>query len=72
MLTSFILFIGLLIAGRMMDELQWYHIALCVLIAVGALLAFPFLHWQSNLGMAVLSVMNVVLILIIFKGDIQI
>lgn len=72
MLFAFILFIGLLIAGRVKDELRWSHIALCLLIAVGALVAFAVFHWQPRLYMVVLAVMDIALVLIIFKSDIQI
>ena len=72
MLFALVTFITLLIAGLVMDELRWSHVGLCLLFAAGALALFAMFHWQPNLYVAVLAVMDIVLILIIFKGNIGI
>lgn len=72
MLLVLFVFIGLLIVGRVKDELSWSQIGVYLFLAVGALAAFIGFRWEPNLYIAVLGVLDVVLLLVVFKGDIQI
>ena len=72
MLLVLFVFIGLLIVGRVKDELRWSHVAVCLCLALGALTAFIKFGWQPNFYIAVLGILDVILLLVVFKGDIQI
>lgn len=72
MLSVFIIFIGLLVTGLYLQELRWSHVALCFLIALGAVVPFAVFHWHSIIYTAVLGVIDVVLVLVVFKDNIQI
>ena len=72
MLFPLVALIVLLIVGLVMDELRWSHVGLCLLFVVGALMVFAAFHWQPIIFTVVLAVMDIVLILVIFKGNIQI
>jgi len=72
MLFALIAFIVLLIVGFAMDELTWSNIGLCVLIAVTMFIVFGIFQWPFLIYTVVLAVLDIVLVLVIFKGDISI
>lgn len=72
MLIALIVFIVLLVFGINMDELRWRHVGLCLLLAASALVMIVVFQWQFIIFSSVLAVMDVVLVLVIFKGDIRI
>ena len=72
MLLVLFIFIGLLIVGRIKDELRWSHVATCLCVALGFLTAFIKFGWQPSFYIAVLAVLDIILLLVVFKGDIQI
>ena len=71
MLFALVAFIVLLIAGLVKDEVRWMHVGLYLLFAAGALITFVAFDWQPNFYTIVLAVMDIVLVLVVFKGDIQ-
>jgi hypothetical protein len=72
MLLALIVFIMLLACGIFMQELRWMHVGMCLLLVVLAAALFATFHWQPIFYNAVLAGMDIVLILVIFKGDISI
>lgn len=64
----FILFWTLLYVGR--DELGWRGIIICVLIWLGLLLAFDYLGLPSLFFVAVQAVFDILLLMIVFGGNI--
>ena len=69
---ALVLFICLLIAGRILDELSWFGIVNSVVLVVVYLVAADLMKWPPGFLTVVLGVMDVGLILMIFKGDITI
>ena len=72
MLIALLAFVILLAAGLYLDELQWRHVAVAIVVALGSLTAIVLLGWQPAFFTIVLCLIDVVLILAIFKGDITI
>jgi uncharacterized membrane protein len=64
-------FIILLVAGWIKDELSWLQIGLLLLFVVRALGVFAALQWQTSFYIALIALIDVVLVLTIFKGDIH-
>ena len=69
---ALVLFICLLIAGRILDELSWFGIVNSVVLVVVYLVAADLMKWPPGFLTVVLGVMDVGLFLMIFKGDITI
>jgi len=67
-----IVFVGLLIVGLYLQELEWRHVGWLLLILGGVFLAVAVFRLPSIFFTAILAVLDVVLILMIFKGDIRI
>lgn len=72
MLFALIAFVVLLGFGVSMEELSWPQVAMCVFLAVAALVAFALFQWPPILLFVGLAVADVALVLAVFKGDIQI
>jgi hypothetical protein len=72
MCFALIVFVVLLGCGIAMDELGWLHAGLWVLAAIGTGAVIALLQWPFALLCAVIAIMDVVLILVIFKGDLRI
>ncbi len=72
MLFVLIAFVVLLGFGVSMEELTWLQVGMCVFLAVAALAAFALSQWPPILYFVGLTVVDVVLVLVIFKGDVQI
>ena len=72
MLSALVAMIVLLILGLYLGELRGSHVVLCLAIAVGGVFVFYQLRWPFLAYTAVLGLIDVILILVIFKGDIRI
>jgi hypothetical protein len=72
MLFALIGFVVLLGFGIVMEELTWPQVGLCLLLAIGALAVIIALQWPSIVFSSALALLDVVLVLVVFKGDIQI
>ena len=72
MLTLIVVFAALLVAGRVMDEVSWRGVGICLLLAAGALAACAVFRWNIAIFMTVLGLIDVFLVLAIFKGDVRI
>jgi hypothetical protein len=67
-----ILFLCLLIGGLYMRELDWRHVAGLLLLVGGACVALGVFQFPGVVRTAIVAVIDVVLILVICKGDIRI
>lgn len=72
MLFPLIAFVCLLIFGRIQDELSWRQIGLFLLIGIVSLILLQVFHAPAFLYIVILALLDIVLVLIVFKGDIQI
>ncbi len=72
MLFALIAFIGLLIIGFILHELSWRQITLFLAVAAASLYGFYLLWLPLIAYTVVLGVLDIILILMIFKGDIAI
>lgn len=72
MFFALIAFVVLLVFGIVMDELRWSHVGLCLFLAAGAFVAIELVQWPSVVFFSVLAMMDAVLVIVIFKGDIRI
>lgn len=72
MLLSLIAFVVLLAFGISLGELELSHVGLCLAVAVGALLVIVACGWPGVVFFSILAVMDAVLVVVIFKGDIRI
>ncbi len=72
MILALIIFITLLVAGFIMQELSWGQIGLFLSVATALLLVFYVCLIPLVAYTAVLGVMDAILVLMIFNGDIAI
>jgi len=72
MLIALIAFFVLLVFGINMGELRLSHVGLCLLFAVVTLVTIAALQWPFIIFSSILAMMDVFLVLVIFKGDIRI
>lgn len=72
MFFALIAFIALLIIGFILQELSWRQIALFLSVAAASLYGFYLFWFPLAAYAAVLGVMDIILILLIFKRDITI
>ena len=72
MFFALIAFIVLLVFGILMDELRWPHVGLCLFLAAGAFVVIELFQWSPIVFFSVLAMMDAVLVIVIFKGDIKI
>jgi|LakMenEpi03Aug12_release.lakeMendotaPanAssembly.Ray.scaffolds.fasta_scaffold475890_1 hypothetical protein len=72
MLFALIVFIALLISGLVLQELCWSKTALFLGVAAAVLCGFYLFRLPLAAYAAPLCVLDIILILIIFKGDINI
>jgi hypothetical protein len=72
MLLALIAFFVLLGSGIAMGELTWLQAGLWSIFAVVAGVVMAVLQWSAILFYVLLAVLDVVLILVIFHGDIKI
>lgn len=72
MLFALVALIVLLILGLYLGELRASHILSCLAVAAGGFFVFAQLRWPFLAYTAVLAAIDLVLILVIFKGDIKI
>lgn len=72
MLFALVALVVLLMIGLYLSELRASHVVICLAIAAGGLFVFHELRWPFLAYTAVLAAIDVVLILVIFKGDIRI
>ena len=68
---ALIALVVLLVIGRCMGELEWFGIALVLLIVGVAAALFAYLDLHPVLMTAVYALIDVVLVLKIFKGDLR-
>jgi hypothetical protein len=66
-----ILYLVLLIVGWLREELDGWHSLLGLLVLVGLMGLFATMHWQPYFLTAVIGVLDVALLLKIFKGDVM-
>ena len=71
MITLLVVFIALLVAGRVMDELSWRGIGTCLLLAAGVFIACAVFQWNIAIFMICLGLLDVFLVIAIFKGDVR-
>ncbi len=69
---ALIAFVVLLGFGISMEELTWLHAGLCLVFAAAVLVAFAAFQWPFILYFVGLALTDVVLVIVVFKGDIQI
>lgn len=67
-----IAFVILLVLGVSLDELTWLGAGLCLFVAVATLVVFAVFQWPVMIYFVGLTFADIVLILVIFKGDITI
>jgi len=67
-----IVFVGLLIVGLYLQELEWRHVGWLLVIVVVVFVIVGVFRLPSLLFTAILAVLDVILVLMIFKGDIRI
>jgi len=72
MLFALVALIVLLVIGLYLGELRASHVVFCLAVAAGGLFVFYQFKWPLLAYTAVLAAVDVVLILVIFKGDIRI
>jgi hypothetical protein len=72
MLFALVALIVLCVMGLHLEELRWSHVGLCILLAIGGLLLFAHFRWPPLAYTVVLAAIDIVLILVVFKGDIRI
>ena len=72
MITLIVVFVALLIAGRVTDEVSWRGVGVCLLLVAGAFIACALLRLNIAIFMAFLGLIDVFLVIAIFKGDVQI
>jgi len=71
MLFALIAMVVLLILGLRLGELRWRHVAMVITITIGAFALFIRFKLPPLLYTGVLAGIDIVLILVIFKGDIR-
>ena len=64
-------FVGLLIAGAVSGELRWKSLVVCVMLGVGAWFGLPHLPRGGDFVTPTLAILDVVLVLVVFKGDVR-
>ncbi|MEO7099905.1 MAG: hypothetical protein ABI162_11125 [Luteolibacter sp.] len=62
----------LLVIGLLMDELSWRGVGICLLLAVGAMAMCAAFNLNVAIFMVALGLIDVSLVLVIFKGDFEI
>ena len=62
----------LLVAGRVMGELPWARIGVCLGFAAVVFVVFAAFGWPFNIYTVLITVMDIVLVFFIFKGDVRI
>lgn len=72
MLFALIVFIVLLITGLILQELCWWKITFFLGVATAALCGFYLLRIPLAAYTAIICVFDIILIFMIFKGDINI
>lgn len=72
MLAALVIFNVLVVAGRIMGELEWSHVGLLFLLIACGLAAVVLLKFHPHALTVELGLIDVGLVLKIFKGDIQI
>ena len=72
MLFVLIVFVGLLIVGIKLQELAWSHVVLFILTLVAVSILVGVFRLPPVFLTALLALLDIVLVLMIFKGDISI
>lgn len=72
MLIILILLIVLPVTGVDLGELRAPHVLFCLATAVGGVFVCYELRWSLGPYFATVAVMDIVLVVVIFKGDIRI
>jgi hypothetical protein len=71
-MIAHIAFWVLLIAGRALGELGTKSTATLVVLWLAGCWGLPYIHYGDALFMSLVAVVDVVLVLLVFKGDIRI
>jgi len=71
MLFALATMLVLFVLGLWLEELRWLHIFYALMIAVLGFAAFALFGWHPAGYVVVIALIDVVLILMIFKGDIS-
>jgi hypothetical protein len=72
MLLPLLVFIILLVMGVSMEEWTWLHVGLYLFIAVAIAAAFTVFQWPVVLYFVGLALVDIVMLLVIFQGDVRI
>ncbi len=72
MLSLIVVFVVLQFVGLVMNELSWRGVGICLLLAAGAFAACGVFSLNVTIFMVALGLIDIALIFVIFKGDIQI
>lgn len=72
MITLLVVFAAFLVAGRVMDEVSWRGVGVCLLLAAGAFVACAVFRWNIAIFMTCLGLLDVFLVIAVFKGDVRI
>jgi hypothetical protein len=65
-------FVVLLIAGVSLQELTWRHVGWVSLVEVGFLFVVGIFHLQPYFFTVATALLDFILVLVIFKGDVRI
>jgi hypothetical protein len=71
MLFALATMLVLFIVGLWLNELRWLHILYALVVALIGFVAFAFFGWHPAGYVVVIATIDIVLILMIFKGDIS-
>jgi hypothetical protein len=72
MITVIAIFVALVIAGRMKEELDWSHVIFCVVLMFVADFLREYFGLSPYLQIAVVAVINIGLVFKVFKGNLNI
>lgn len=70
MLLALTAFVVLLATGMALQELEWPHVVAWVLVVAGVLAVVVALQWSPTVFGGAIALMDAILVIVIFKGDI--
>lgn len=71
MLFALAVFLVLLILGIVKDELRVLHAAAFLVMAIAVFFVVALLHWPIFAYTAFIALLDIVLILMVFRGDVR-
>ncbi|HWB58835.1 MAG TPA: hypothetical protein VG733_05055 [Chthoniobacteraceae bacterium] len=72
MITVMAFFVGLLVAGLVKEELGWRSVFLWLVVGAALFGVFVAFRWQPYFLLAAYALLDIILVFVVFKGDIQI